>query len=155
MYTRSIYAAAAACTCACAPLRIRVDPHTRVRADRACLCGDPNEGRQASKLGRAAAARAAILLESGWKTSGADLCARTDLGPTRSFPLETGGDQVGAGCHVAGGEENKYLEWFGGGGGREGGWEGGGERDNRPVSEFLEWTRIRGSYCGSSGDRRR
>lgn len=41
--------------------------HTRVPPDRACLCGDPNEGRQASKLGRAAAARAAILLESGWK----------------------------------------------------------------------------------------
>lgn len=32
------------------------------------LCGDPNEGRQASKLGRAGAARAAILLDSGWKT---------------------------------------------------------------------------------------
>lgn len=125
MYTRSIYAAAAACTCACAPLRIRVDPHTRVRADRACLCGDPNEGRQASKLGRAAAARAAILLESGWKTSGADLCARTDLGPTRSFPLETGGDQVGAGCHVAGGR--RINTWSGSGageGGRAGGREG-------------------------------
>lgn len=29
----------------------------------------PNEGRQASKLGRAGAARAAILLDSGWKAS--------------------------------------------------------------------------------------
>lgn len=96
MYTRSIYVAAAAaaarvfatpwraCTCACAPLRIRVDPHTRVQPDRACLCGDPNEGRQASKLGRAAAARAAILLESGWKTSGAAVGRRSlclNLGP--------------------------------------------------------------------------
>lgn len=41
-----------------------------------------------------------------------------------------------------GGGENKYLEWCSGAG--EGGREGGGERDNRPVSEFLEWTRTLG-----------
>ena len=48
----------------CTLARTHAWPRSRV-----CLCGDPNEGRQASKLGRAAAARAAILLESGWKTS--------------------------------------------------------------------------------------
>lgn len=143
MYTRSIYVAAAAaaarvfatpwraCTCACAPLRIRVDPHTRVQPDRACLCGDPNEGRQASKLGRAAAARAAILLESGWKTSGAAdrapiaVFKRTSA-RLRRFVSETeGGEgQVGAGCHVTGGEGRintwSGVRWRGRVGGREG-----------------------------------
>ena len=36
----------------------------------------------------------------------------------------------------AGGEEDKYLEWYFAGAG-EGGREGGRGRDNRPVSEFL------------------
>ena len=57
------------CTCACAPpTYVCIRTHAWQRS-RVCLCRDPNEGRQASKLGRAAAARAAILLESGWKTS--------------------------------------------------------------------------------------
>lgn len=123
--------------------------HTRVRPDRACLCGDPNEGRQASKLGRAAAARAAILLESGWKSDagagrggrsigwsvGADLSVLSNrtslLLSSRDSPAGGGEDQVGAGCHVAGGEEEgrRINTWSGTsrGRGREGGRKGEGE----------------------------
>jgi len=39
-----------------------------MRVSATSVRGDPNEGRQASKLGRAGAARAAILRDSGWKT---------------------------------------------------------------------------------------
>lgn len=45
-----------------------IHTHVTARVWRS-LCWGPNEGRQASKLGRAGAARAAILLDSGWKTS--------------------------------------------------------------------------------------
>lgn len=66
----------------CTFARTHAWPRSRV-----CLCGDPNEGRQASKLGRAAAARAAILLESGWKTSPRSTRSSvTRLDVVRGFP---------------------------------------------------------------------
>jgi len=64
--------------CACARVHSPARTYSRslralthgggMRVSATSVRGDPNEGRQASKLGRAGAARAAILRDSGWKT---------------------------------------------------------------------------------------
>lgn len=135
--------------------------HTRVPPDRACLCGDPNEGRQASKLGRAAAARAAILLESGWKnvrrgsrrvrTGGGGEEGGPPRPPRRWFPFRGGGGRLRRQVATLPRGINTGV-WC-----PRGGREGGGGKGDDLASEFREWwTRTRREVIyGSSGDRRR
>lgn len=70
----------------CAPT---THTHATARVWRS-LCWGPNEGRQASKLGRAGAARAAILLDSGWKTSRALVTTTT----TTTHHVDAVGDDI-------------------------------------------------------------